>query len=200
MGVDEFTFVSVKSIMNQKLKQMKKSIYHSFLILIAATTFLACKKDKEETPVANTDNTWKLSSYAFSRNFSTQTNTTYTGGQPFTMVNVDSKIADENGSFKYCNLVFWFNTSTSGDYTISNTDTLVNNVDSKYVQIKCTVSNVAGVGAVYESSHTSTALSIALDGTQFVVTSKNAVTLTKTFDDGLPDAPVTISFECTKVR
>jgi hypothetical protein len=79
-------------------------------------------------------------------------------------------------------------------------DTLVNNVDSKYVQIKCTVSNVAGVGAVYESSHTSTALSIALDGTQFVVTSKNAVTLTKTFDDGLPDAPATISFECTKVR
>jgi hypothetical protein len=179
---------------------MKKSIYQTFLILITATTLIACKKDKEETPVANTDNTWKLNNYNFSRNFSSQINTTYTGGQPFTMVNVDSKIADENGSFKYCNLVFWFNTSTSGDYTISSADTLVSNVDSKYVQIKCTVSNVAGVGAIYESSHTNTSLSIAMEGTQFVVTSKNAVTLTKTLNDGLPDAPATVSFESTKVR
>jgi hypothetical protein len=196
----EFTFVSLKSMTNQKLKQMKKSIYQSFLILIAATTFLACKKDKDETPAANTENTWKLSSYAFSRNFSTQTNTTYTGGQPFTMVNVDSKIADENGSFKYCNLVFWFNTSTVGDYTISSVDTLVNNVDSKYVQIKCTVSNVAGLGAVYESSHTATNLVIAQDGTQFVITANNSVSLTKTLNDGLPDAPTTVTFGCNKVR
>lgn len=183
---------------------MKKSIFNSIMILLSAILFASCSSDSNNdstpTPSPSADNTWKMDDYNFSRRASIQTSTTYTNGKPFTQVNVDSNINNSNNNFKTCNVVFWFNTSLAGTYSVKSENTLVSFDELNYMAISCSVSDGAGHGAIYKSVDSDiTATVTKVDG-KFVVTVPNAITLTKILDDGLPNAPTTMTFKSNKVR
>lgn len=182
---------------------MKKSIFNSGIMLLSAILFISCSSDSNDstpTPSPSTENTWKMNDFNFLRRVSIQTSTTYTNGKPFTQVNVDSNINNSNNNFKTCNVIFWFNTSLVGTYSVKSENTLVNFVELNYMTISCSVSDGAGHGAMYKSIDSDiTATVTKVDG-KFVVTVPNAVTLTKTLDDGLPNAPTTMTFKSNKVR
>ena len=183
---------------------MKNSIFQSALILFSTVTIISCNKDnsKDASPLPQPiiENNWKLNEYNFSRSTSYQNSTTYTNGNPFTQVNVDSKISNDNGSFKTCNVVFWFNTSTDGIYKAKSVDTMLNSVKLKYMNIKCMVSNAAGAGAIYESVNTNIAVTVKKVNNKFVITASEPITLNKTLDDGLVNAPTSMTFTCDNLR
>lgn len=183
---------------------MKNSILKSTLLLFTLITLSSCSNNDDASnspsPQPINENKWKLNDYNFARSVSSQTSTTYTNGNPFIQVNVDSVISNDNGTFKTCNVVFWFNTSTEGNYTAKSTNTLVSATTLKYMNIKCIVSNAAGAGAIYESIDTDIGVIVTKVENKFVITTNEPITLNKTFDDGLPNAPVTINFTCDNVR
>ncbi|WP_298222577.1 hypothetical protein [Flavobacterium sp.] len=141
-----------------------------------------------------------MNEYNFSRRVSTQTSTTYTNGKPFTQVIVDSNITNNNNNFKACSLDFWFNTSLVGTYTAKSKNTLVNYDELNYMNISCTVTDAAGKGAIYESIDSNTTVSITKADGKFIMNAPDGITLTKVFDDGLENAPTTMTFKCEKVR
>ena len=167
-------------------------------------TISSCSDDSSDfiipVPEPITEDTWKLNDYNFWRASSVQTSTTYINGDPFTQVNIDSNISNDNASFKTCNLILWFNTSTEGNYTSKSVNTLVSMTTQKFMNIKCLVTNAAGSGATYESTDTNNTIVVTKVDNKFIVTASEPITLTKTYDDGLPNAPSTIIFKCDKVR
>lgn len=187
---------------------MKLSKLYSILFLSLVLLISSCKKDDTKTPTPTpnptpsptTENTWKLNNFGFARSMSFQNSTTYTNGDFFTQVIIDSKISNSNGNFKYCQLVFWYNTSTEGTYTTKSVNTLVSFTTLQYINIKCTVSDVAGKGAVYESTDTNNPIIIKKVNNSFVLTASESITLTRTLDDGLANAPSTLTFVCDKVN
>lgn len=181
---------------------------YSLLFLTFVVSISSCKKDDSKTPTPTptpiptptTENTWKLNSFGFERSRSFQNSTTYTNGDFFTQVVIDSKISSKNGNFKYCQLVFWYNTSTEGIYTTKSVNTLVSFTTLQYINIKCTVSDVAGKGAVYESTDTNNPVIVKKVNNSFILTTSEPITLTRTLDDGLDNSPNTLTFVCDKVN
>ena len=182
------------------MKKMKNSILKSALVFFIMVIVSSCGGSDDNTQQPINENTWKLNDYNFARSTSTQTATTYTNGNPFTQVNVDSTISESNGSFKTCNVVFWFNTSTEGTYMAKSATTLSSFSTLKYMNIKCIVTNAAGLGASYESIDTDVSIIVTKVNNKFVITASQPLTLTKTYDNGLPNAPTTINFKCDNVR
>lgn len=152
------------------------------------------------TPLPATENSWKMNDYNFSRRASIQTSTTYTNGRPFTQVNVDSNISNSNNTFKSCNVIFWFNTSLTGVYSVKSENTVVSFDALNYMTISCFVSDGAGHGAMYKSIDSDNSATVTKVNDKFVVTVPNAITLTKTLDDGLVNAPATMTFKSNKVQ
>lgn len=183
---------------------MKKSIFNSGIILLSAILCASCSSDSSNdtpsTPLPSTENTWKMNDYNFSRRASIQTSTTYTNGNPFTQVNVDSNINNANNNFKTCNVVFWFNTSLEGVYSVKSENTVASFDELNYMVISCSVSDGAGRGAIYKSIDSDITATVTKADGKFLVTVPNAITLTKTLDDGLPNAPTTMTFKSNKVR
>ncbi|UPT69850.1 MAG: hypothetical protein M0D53_11985 [Flavobacterium sp. JAD_PAG50586_2] len=181
----------------------KKSILKSILyLLIGSALSISCSSDdgnQNNPPPAANENTWTLDTNNFIRSNSTQTATTYTSGEPFTIVNVDSNF-NNNQIFKTCNFIPTFNTHTTGTYTVKSQNTVFSNVTLKTMYIKCFVSNGLGNGAMYESMDSDlTATVTQVDG-KSVVTITEPVTLTRTYNDNFPQAPQTFTLTCNKVR
>lgn len=171
----------------------------------ATLLLISCSSDDSSnddgsTPLPTTENTWKMNDYNFSRRASIQTSTNYTNGRPFTQVNVDSNISNSNSTFKSCNVIFWFNTSLEGIYSVKSENTVITHDDLNYMVISCSVSDGAGHGAMYKSIDSNTAATVTKVDGRFVVTVPTAITLTKTLDDGLANAPATMTFKSNKVR
>lgn len=189
---------------------MKLTNLHSILFLTLVLFISSCKKDDSKTPspsptptptpTPTTVNTWKLNNFGFARLRSSQNSTTYTNGDFFTQVVIDSKISTTNGNFKYCELAFWYNTITEGTYTTKSINTLVSFTTLQYMNIKCTVSDVAGNGAIYESTDTNNPVLVKKVNNSYILTASEPITLTKTKDDGLANAPSTLTFVCDKVN
>ncbi|WP_310556015.1 hypothetical protein [Flavobacterium sp.] len=184
---------------------MKKSIFKSVLVLTAFLLFSSCSNSSDNPvvpipiiPVAG--NSWKMNDYNFSRRISTQTLTNYTSGKPFTQVNVDSNISTTNNNFKTCNVVFWFNTHLAGVYSVKSKNTVASDVELNYMNIQCVVYDLAGKGAIYESSiDSNVSVTVEEVNGKLVITCADLITLTKTLDDGLANAPETMTFTCDKV-
>lgn len=94
---------------------------NSICFFVSAMLLTGCSKDDPEpqNPVTS-ENSWKLNIYNYSRRTSTQTSTTFTNGDPFTIVYTDSNIATANNPFTNCSLIMTFNTSTTGEYVIKS--------------------------------------------------------------------------------
>ena len=173
------------------------------LLLLTAATITSCSKNKSDdapTPAPGTDNTWKLNDFNFSRNISSQNSTTYTNGSPFTQVNIDSKIATSNVNFKTCNIIFWFNTSTEGTYSMKSKNTVASSATVRNMNVTCIVSNAAGAGAIYESGDTNIPVTVTKVNNKFVITATAPITISKTLDDGLQNAPATMTLNWTKLQ
>jgi len=182
---------------------MKYSIPSTLLLVLTVVTIASCSKDKSDdgpTPPPSTDNTWKLNDFGFSRSVSSQNTTTYTNGNPFTQVNIDSKIATSNVNFKTCNIVFWFNTNTEGSYSIKSKNTVASFTTVRNMNVTCIVSNAAGAGAIYESGDTNIPVTVTKVNNKFVITATAPITVSKTLDDGLQNAPTTMTLNWTKLQ
>lgn len=187
---------------------MKKSFLLFGIALFTLLQVSSCSKNDsvdapEPTPKPTpikTEGSWKMNSYTFERRTSFQTLTSYTNGNLFTQVNVDSKITSGNGNFKSCNVVFWFNTQSTGIYTAKSVNTLASNTTLNYMNVKCMVTDAAGKGAIYESVDSSVELEVKKEDGKFVISGPKEISLTKTLDDGLANAPATMTFTCDKVK
>ena len=184
---------------------MKNSILKLILTTFIVVLFFACSKDDNNggavtpSPILTTENSWSLNSYKFSRQVSNQALETTIGGKTYTIIVVDSNISTTNNNFKVCQAVFYFNTHLPGDFTVKSNNTWASS-DLKYMNIKCTVGDLAGKGAVYESTDSNVTTTVTKVDGKLVVTAPNEIILTKTFDDGLANAPATIIFKCDRVR
>ncbi len=180
---------------------MKPIINLSFLFFIVLLQLVSCSKD-DPMPQnsSNTQNTWKLDSYAYSRSRSVQTSVTWTGGQPYTIVNIDSEAALNNNLFVVCNFVITFNTSATGTYIVKSINTVASDVTAKTMSIQCNVTNGSGSGAIYESVDSNTTATVKQVDSKFVVSITTPVTLTRTLNDGLAQAPQNILLSCNEVR
>lgn len=183
---------------------MKKRLLNSLCATAAILLLHSCSSDggnsNTPTPLPSTENSWKMNDYNFSRRASIQTSTTYTNGRPFTQVNVDSNISNSNNNFKSCNVIFWFNTSLTGVYSVKSENTVVSFDNLNYMTISCFVSDGAGHGAMYKSIDSDITATVTKVNDKFVVTVPTGITLTKTLDDGLVNAPVTMTFKSNKVH
>jgi hypothetical protein len=183
---------------------MKNSILKTVVMLLTLVAITSCSTSSSDTiipaPVPINQDIWKINDYNFITRVSTQVLSNYTNGKPFSQVNVDSNISTTNNNFKACNLIFTFNTQIAGVYTAKTQNTLFNNVDSNFMHIKCIVTDLAGKGAAYESVDSSTTINVEKVGGKFIITAANGITLTKTLDDGLVNAPTTMVFKCDKVK
>ncbi|WP_412476241.1 hypothetical protein [Flavobacterium sp. TBRC 19031] len=183
---------------------MKNSIL-SFVLLISAILFssVSCSSDggnSNPPPTPNNEDTWKLDNYNFSRLTSNQTSTTYVNGNPFTILNIDSNTNNSNDPFKTCNLTIIFNTSTTGNYTIKSQTSVVSNTTQKIMDIRCIVSNGLGSGATYESIDSNLTATVTQINGKFVVLINEPITLNRTSNNGLSQAPQTFTFRCNNVR
>lgn len=185
---------------------MKNSVLKLWL-LIATPLFIltSCSSDSDEpapgsNPAPAPADTWKLDNYNYSRNTSTQTSTTYTNGNPFTILNIDSNTNNNNGSFKTCNLVITFNTSTTGTYLVKSENSVVSNTTQKLMSIRCIVSDGLGNGATYASADSNLSATVTQENGKFVVQISEPVTLDRIMNSGLVQAPQTFAFRCEYVR
>ncbi|NHM07575.1 hypothetical protein G4D82_10110 [Flavobacterium sp. CYK-4] len=180
---------------------MKKSILNSGILLMTILLFISCSSDSssDNNTSPATENNWKLGNYSFSRTSSVQNTSTYVNGNPFTLVITESNIRNDN-NFKACKLTFFFNTHQTGTYTIKSEDALYDNHLLKYLHIECIAVDSAGKTAIYESVDTSISATVTKVENLFVVDVPDQVTLTKTYDGGLENAPGTMTFKCQKVR
>ena len=182
---------------------MKNSFLKSLFILLIISTFCtACSSsddgDNTPPPSAN-ENTWTLDDNNYIRSNSTQNSTTYTSGEPFTIINVDSNF-NNNLVFKTCNFVPTFNTSTVGTYTVKSQATVFSDVTQKTMYIRCFVSNGSGGGAMYETTNSNVNATVTQVEGKFVVTITEPVTITRIYADNFPQAPQTFLLKCNKVR
>lgn len=187
---------------NSKNSSKKAILKTIFILLITSAVSISCSSGDDggtNNPQPANENTWTLDTNNFVRSNSTQTLTTYTSGEPFTIVNVDSNF-NNNQVFKTCNFVPTFNTSTTGTYTVKSQSTVFSNVTQKTMYIKCLVSNGLGNGAMYESIDSNlSAIVTQVDG-KFVVSITEPITLTRIYNDGFVQAPQTFTLTCNKVR
>lgn len=174
------------------------------ILLLASIFFTSCGSDDDSGsgPSPNptpTENVWRLDNYNYSRRVSDQT--TISQGQ-YTIVNIDSNIASANSPFTACNLIFTFNTvaNTFGDYTVKSQNTLFVNGTLKYVHVKCQIASGTGTGAIYESTDSAVLVNISKVNGVFIVDVPNAVTLTRTLNDGMVNPPNTVVLTAQKVR
>lgn len=183
---------------------MKNSILKlSIFISTALFILTSCSSDNDNSnpnPNPSTDNTWKLDNFNYSRNVSNQTSTTYVNGNPFTIINIDSNTNNDNDSFKTCNLIITFNTSTTGNYTVKSQNTVVSNTTQKLIDIRCIVSDGLGNGASYSSIDTDLSATVTQVNDKFVITISEPVTLNRTTNNGIPQAPQNLTFRCNNVR
>lgn len=156
--------------------------------------------DNNTTPTPSTENSWSLNSYNFSRRISAQVLSNYTDGKPFTLIDVESNIATNNNNFKACSIDFVFNTHQTGTYTVKSENAVFTNHLLPYMSIKCTVTDAAGKGAIYSSIDSSVSATVTMVNDKLVVDLPESITMNKTFDDGLENAPATMTFKCRKVR
>ena len=180
---------------------MKNSILKFALLLCISILSTSCSNsdDNGNNPGPTTENSWSLNSYNFSRRVCNQALETTIGGKTYTIIIVDSNVSTTNNNFKSCQAVFHFNTHLPGIFTIKSFNTWASS-ELNYMNIKCTVYDLAGSGAVYESSDSGVTATVANVDGKLVVTAGNDIVLTKTFDDGLVNAPATIIFKCDRVR
>lgn len=186
---------------------MKNSILKSVLAIVLFTAISSCTNSSRNDggsfplPIIAAENTWSLNAYNFSRNNSTQSSVTYTNGNPFTQVNIDSNISGVNDSFKTCNVIFSFNTSTEGTYIAKSINTVASFTTLKYIRIQCLVSNTAGVGAIYESIDSNTAVIVTKINNKFIINTTEPISMVKTSsDNNLPNAPATMIFKCNNIQ
>lgn len=185
---------------------MKNSILKSALTFLALVLFSACSSSSDDNngggnpnPTPTTENSWSLNAYKFSRRVSSQELATTIGGKTYTLVIVDSNIAATNNNFKTCQTVFNFNTHLAGVYTVKSKNTVVAS-DLNYIYFECTVYDLAGKGAKYESSDSSVTTTVTKVNGKLIATAPNDIILTKTVNDGLENAPATIIFKCDRVQ
>ena len=180
---------------------MKPTIILSFLLVAFQLQLTSCSKDnpKPQNP-SSTENTWKLDSYSYARKISTQLSEKFTNGDAYTIVSIDSNIATENTPFVNCNLVISFNTSTTGDYTIKSPVTALSNTKLKNMYIQCTIGSGAGTGAIYQSVDSNLTASVTQVGGKYVINIPSSITLTRTLNDGLAQAPLNFLLNCNGVR
>lgn len=183
---------------------MTNSILKSFFILLIITSITTACSSSDDSggttpPPSANENTWTLDNNNYIRSASTQTSTTYTSGEPFTILNVDSNF-NNNAVFKTCNFIPTFNTSTVGIYTIKSQATVFSDVTQKTMYIKCMVSNGSGGGAMYESLDSNVNATVTQVDGKFVVTITEPVTISRIYVDNFPQAPQTFTLKCNKVR
>jgi len=176
-----------------------KTKYFCFFVLVMLQT--ACSKDDPapQNPVTS-ENSWKLDTYNYSRRTSTQTSTTFTNGDPFTIVYTDSNIATANNPFTNCSLIMTFNTSTTGEYVIKSQTTTLSDTKLKYMHVKCIVLSGAGTAAWYESTDGNLKASVTQVDGKYVVTIPTGTELTRTYNDGLTQAPNNFVLLADRVR
>lgn len=183
---------------------MKNSFLKLVITLFIAVLFTSCSNSSDDNgssqnPMQTTENTWSLNSYKFSRRVSNQELAITRGGKNYTIIIVDSNIATNNNNFKSCQTVFNFNTHLAGVYIAKSKSTVVAS-ELNYIYFECTVYDLAGKGAVYESTDSNVTVTVTKVDGKLVVTAPNEIVLTKTLNDGLENAPATIVFKCDRLR
>jgi len=168
---------------------------------VSAMLLSGCSKDDPapQNPVTS-ENSWKLNTYNYSRRTSTQTSTTFTNGDPFTIVYTDSNIATANNPFTNCSLIMTFNTSTTGEYGIKSQTTTFSDTKLKYMHVKCIVLSGVGTAAWYESTDGNLKASVTQVDGKYVVTIPSGTTLVRTYNDGLTQAPDNFVLLADRVR
>lgn len=183
---------------------MKKFIFNSAVTVVTMLLLISCSSDSSSddnnTPTPSTENSWRLNNYNFSRRISTQVLSSYTDSKPFTLIQVQSTVTTNNNNFKFCSIDFVYNTHQTGTYLVKSENTVVVDHLLPYMSIKCTVTDTAGKGAIYSSNDSALNATVTKVGDQFVIDVPESITMTKTFDDGLENAPATMNFKCQKVR
>jgi len=170
--------------------------------VLSVLMLLTCcgKDDSSPQNSVTTENSWKLDSYSYSRRVSDQTSTTFTNGDPFTIIVIDSNIATANSPFVNCSFAITFNTSTVGNYSIKSQNTALTNTKLKNMSIQCTIGSGVGTGAIYQSVDSSLTATVTQADGKYVITIPSGVTLTRTVNDGLAQAPTTFVLTAEKVR
>lgn len=185
---------------------MRNSNLKNILILFTIGIFASsCSSSNDDDsgsfplPEPSTENIWSLDNNSFIRSNSTQTSTTYTSGEPFTIINADSNF-NNNPVFKTCNFVTTFNTSTVGTYIVKSQTTTFQDVSQKTLYIRCFVTNGLGSGAMYESIDSNLPATITNANGNFLISIEQPITLTRILNDGFEQAPQTFTLICNKVR
>lgn len=185
---------------------MKNSILKSAITVFIFAIMSSCSSSSDDngsnpnpTPTPTAENSWNLNAYKFSRRVSSQELATTIGGKTYTLVIVDSNISTTNNNFKSCQTVFNFNTHLAGVYIAKSKSTVVAS-ELNYIYFECTVYDLAGKGAVYESTDSNVTVTVTKVDGKLVVTAPNEIVLTKTLNDGLENAPATIVFKCERLR
>lgn len=79
-------------------------------------------------------------------------------------------------------------------------NTVASSATVRNMNVTCIVSNAAGAGAVYESGDTNIPVIVTKVNNKFVITATAPITISKTLDDGLQNAPATMTLTWTKLQ
>jgi hypothetical protein len=70
----------------------------------------------------------------------------------------------------------------------------------KNMYIQCTIGSGAGTGAIYQSIDSNLAASVTQVSGKYVITIPSSITLIRTLNDGLAQAPLNFLLSCNGVR
>lgn len=121
----------------------------------------------------------------------------YPNNKPFSLVSVSTNAFSSNGLLSSAK--FYFNTHEAGTYTVKSQNTMISNLDAKYMYIETFIGNTQNQGASYGSTDGNITVVVEKSGNTFIITAVNSIPMSKTTDNGLNSAS-SLSFTCNKLR
>lgn len=167
----------------------------AFLMLLSSCS----KNDKDTTNPASSENTWKFADHTYKQNAPIQQGMDFyaSNNKPFTLIKTSTVTPSGNGLISGLNIVF--NTHEAGIYTLKSQNTMISNLDAKYMYIEVVIGNLQNQVTLYGSVDGNITVRVEKIDGKFVVTATDAVSLNKLLDSGLNSAPSSI-FTCNKIK
>ncbi len=172
----------------------------AFLVLTFSASCSSSSDDDTNTnPTSSNENTWTFNNHTYKQNGPIIQGTDYypTDNKPFTITQATTVTPSSNGLFS--TVKFYFNTHEAGTYTVKSQNTMVSNLDAKYIYIEAFIGNTQNQGASYGSIDGNITVTVEKVDGKFIITAANAIAMSKLLDTGL-NSPASATFTCNKVK
>lgn len=165
------------------------------------TLLYSCSSNSDDnsTPNTSVENTWKFGDHTYKHNgqISQQSNYTVSENKPFSITQATTVTPSNNGLFS--GVTFHFNTHEAGTYTVKSQNTVIENIDSKYIYIEVINGNLQNQAAGYGSIDGNTTVTVQKVDGKFIITATDPIVMDEIMNTGL-NAPTSTTFTCNKVK